>query len=205
MVTSTTEMLALTTGDVMARDVVVIPRRTPLPDAAALLRRADVGGAPVVDEQGRCVGILTASDFLRRASREAPRPPACPYQIKGRLLTGEAAVVCTLAEGSCPLQQTRPLLGGRHGEVCLHPAGALTDWQQLSAAAAGTAEEVMTGDLVTVAADTPLAEVARVMVDAHIHHVPVLDENGKPIGIVSSTDVLAAVARERNTYRGEMP
>jgi CBS domain-containing protein len=34
------------------------------------------------------------------------------------------------------------------------------------------------------------------MIDAHIHRVPFLDERGRPVGIVSSTDVLAAVMRE---------
>jgi CBS-domain-containing membrane protein len=34
------------------------------------------------------------------------------------------------------------------------------------------------------------------MIDAHIHRVVVIDEEGKPIGIVSATDVLAVVARE---------
>jgi CBS domain-containing protein len=54
----------------------------------------------------------------------------------------------------------------------------------------------MTADVVTAATDTPLPEVARMMVDAHIHRVPVLDEHGRPVGVVTSTDVLAAVARD---------
>jgi CBS-domain-containing membrane protein len=33
------------------------------------------------------------------------------------------------------------------------------------------------------------------MLDAHIHRIIIVDEGGQPVGIVSSTDVLAAVAR----------
>jgi predicted transcriptional regulator len=33
------------------------------------------------------------------------------------------------------------------------------------------------------------------MMDAHIHRVIVVDSENRPIGVVSSTDILAAVAR----------
>src|SRR5688572_1984458 len=114
MTTTVEPTLARTAGDVMSREVVTIPRRMPMRDAAGILRRARISGAPVVDEQGRCVGVLSASDFLHWADDECPAPAgvagaACSYQVKGRLLTGEDAVICTLAEGSCPLQEMRPL------------------------------------------------------------------------------------------------
>ncbi len=54
----------------------------------------------------------------------------------------------------------------------------------------------MTRQPVIVALDTSIGELARMMVDAHIHRVLVVgDHNGKPCGIVASTDVLAAVTR----------
>src|SRR5262249_44754110 len=34
--------------------------------------------------------------------------------VEGRLLTGQEAVICMLAEGSCPLQRMQPSTGGRH-------------------------------------------------------------------------------------------
>ena len=48
-------------------------------------------------------------------------------------------------------------------------------------------------------AEYPLAELARMMLDAHIHRVIVVDRNGKPIGLVSSTDILAVVAHTATT------
>jgi CBS domain-containing membrane protein len=54
----------------------------------------------------------------------------------------------------------------------------------------------MTADPVTARPEVRLGELARRMLDAHIHRLIVLDERGRPIGIVSTTDVLAAVARE---------
>jgi predicted transcriptional regulator len=34
------------------------------------------------------------------------------------------------------------------------------------------------------------------MLDAHVHRVIVVDRQGRPIGVVSSMDILAAVASE---------
>jgi CBS domain-containing protein len=53
--------------------------------------------------------------------------------------------------------------------------------------------EVMTRDPVVVAVGTPIGDVSRMMLDAHIHRVVVADSERRPIGIVSSTDILAAV------------
>jgi CBS domain-containing protein len=52
----------------------------------------------------------------------------------------------------------------------------------------------MTPDPVTVRPGTPVKEVARLMLDAHIHRVIVVDARGRPVGVVSSTDLIAAVA-----------
>jgi CBS domain-containing protein len=172
----------------------------PLREAARLLRQAQVSGAPVVDQQGRCVGVLSAADFLLWAEQEgrgtekAP-VPACPYQVKGRLLTGEEAVICTLAEGNCPLQVMRPTIGGRHTAICTLSSGILRDQQQaIEDLPADAVRCYMTTDIVTAGPDSPLPRLARMMIDAHIHRIIVVDEEKRPIGVVSSTDLLAAMA-----------
>jgi CBS domain-containing membrane protein len=57
---------SLFVADVMTKDVVQVRAWQPLCDVAALFRARDISAAPVVDEQGRCVGILSATDFLSR-------------------------------------------------------------------------------------------------------------------------------------------
>jgi len=53
----------------------------------------------------------------------------------------------------------------------------------------------VTPDPVTVPPETGLGNLTRCMLDAHIHRVIVVDRDRKPVGIVTGTDVLAAVAR----------
>ncbi len=56
--------------------------------------------------------------------------------------------------------------------------------------------EIMTprGDLITVLPTTPISESARLMSENHIRHIPVIDESGELVGMVSHRDILAATA-----------
>ncbi len=55
--------------------------------------------------------------------------------------------------------------------------------------------DVMTRDPVTVRAATPLADAVRVMEEAGVNRLPVVDERDRPIGILARDDVLHALVR----------
>ena len=200
MLTMEKPFLNLTAEDLMSRDVLTIPQAMSLRAAAHLLWRERISGAPVVDAEGRCVGVLSTTDLVRWADAQGrgaePRQiRTCLYQTRGRLLNGREAVICTRAEGECPLQVMQPTTGGRHTAICVMPHDVLSDWQQVVEEA--PADEVgtyMTRDVVTAKPGAPLTDLARMMLDAHIHRVIVTDAAGRPVGIVTGTDVLAAVA-----------
>jgi CBS domain-containing protein len=63
----------------------------------------------------------------------------------------------------------------------------------------------MTARLITVAPMTPIGELAQKMAQAHIHRLLVVVDHDRPRGIVTSTDILTAVARaaQRAPSRGE--
>ena len=52
------------------------------------------------------------------------------------------------------------------------------------------AKDVMTKDLITTTPDEDLAEAIRTMVDNGIKRLPVLDEDGKLVGILTDGDIL---------------
>lgn len=149
----------LTAADLMSREVITVPQDMPLPVAARLLAEAQIGGAPVVDSEGRCIGVFSTADLARRAqlakraARKAPAIPGC---------------VCS------------------DWEVVEH------DWETLPAESVSW---YMTADPVLVSPETRVGELARMMVDAHLHRLIVAGADRRPAGIVSSTDVLAALAR----------
>ncbi len=168
-------LLFLTTSDLMNRDVIIIPQDMSLCAAARLLFQNQIGGAPVADANGRCVGMLSASDFVHwvedgAIGAEDVPLSACPYQVGSRMLTGEDALTCNLAEGSCALQEMRPSSGGRQVAICLQHDGASLDWQQVTKnVSASAVRRYMTTDVVTARPETSLPELARTMIDAHIH------------------------------------
>ncbi len=52
--------------------------------------------------------------------------------------------------------------------------------------------EIMSTPLVTVKKDMSLKECAENMQKLHIHHIPVVNDNGDLVGMVSATDFLVA-------------
>ena len=53
----------------------------------------------------------------------------------------------------------------------------------------------MSTELVTADASTPVAALAGLMLGRGVHRVIVLDPEGRPVGVVSASDILRAVAR----------
>ena len=52
-------------SEVMTRNPIVVSEDTPLHIAAELMRRRNIGHLPVVDKNGRLVGIISRSDIVR--------------------------------------------------------------------------------------------------------------------------------------------
>jgi len=161
----TKPFLALTAKDLMNGDLVAIPRAMGMPAAARRLSQMHVSGAPVVDEQGRCVGVLSSGDFV-----------AC----------------CAANRTSCAKHRAEANRG-----PCTFPDCVGSEWQMVQATESveGLVRDRMTPDPVMVRPETPIARLAQMMVDAHVHRLIIVDAQNRPLGIVSTTDIVAAVAR----------
>lgn len=61
---------------------------------------------------------------------------------------------------------------------------------ELEAVRRTTAEAVMTAPVVTVREETPVEDAARIFAEQRINPLPVVDKEGKLIGIVSRADVV---------------
>ena len=152
----TKPLMALDAADLMSCDLVLIPEDLSMQAAARRMAAAGVSGAPVVSADGRCVGVISSSDFLAWVGQGGPAgqanrgPPPCAY----------------------------------------------TAWQiiDLDSVPQEVVRRHMTPDPVGVVPATPVRDLARMMVDADIHRLIVVQENDRPVGIVSSTDLLAAMA-----------
>jgi CBS domain-containing protein len=175
-----------------------------------LLLQNQIGGAPVINAEGKCVGVLSAFDVLRLAERRAdvtkPTAPSlpitCSYQKKQRGPDGTERVLCTLPPGVCPIQVQQVGPDRKQIVVCGQPHCVLMDWQMVDMEKLPTDEvaRFMTPQPVTAAPSVSIRDLARMLVDAHVHRIIVVNDKQEPIGIVSSTDLLAALmnAKENN-------
>lgn len=59
------------------------------------------------------------------------------------------------------------------------------------------ARDIMTKSLVTVRPDDPLSAVAKALLEARVSAVPVIDQTGRPVGVVSEWDLIGQHAPER--------
>ena len=55
-------------------------------------------------------------------------------------------------------------------------------------------KDVMTSPVETATTKMNLVMAARKLIDRHYHHLPVVDEEGKPVGILSTSDFVRAFA-----------
>jgi CBS domain-containing protein len=56
-----------------------------------------------------------------------------------------------------------------------------------------TVREIMSGPLITARPEWSLKECSQVMQKNRIHHLPVADESGALVGLISATDIFIAV------------
>jgi len=63
------------------------------------------------------------------------------------------------------------------------------------------AHDIMTDAVISVRPDTPIRTIARVLVDNGISAVPVVDDDGMPIGMVSEGDLVGRNQTEREARR----
>ena len=154
--TTIDRMLTLRAGDIMNRHVVKLSMQESMAEAADKLLQHEISGAPVVDDQGHCIGILSAGDFVRSADAS----------FDGRAPRAYARDA-TQRDGGTP----RPAEAQDADLVAAHVSSAVQ----------------------AVSEETSLAQVARTMCGGHVHRLPVLDNDGRPVGMISSLDLVAAV------------
>ncbi|MEW6387400.1 MAG: CBS domain-containing protein [Thermodesulfobacteriota bacterium] len=145
--------------DIMTKEVITTTPEASIADLARLLDTHRINGAPVVDPEGRLVGIITQADLIQRAQK-LELPPALNILDLHLFLETPSRFQRRLEK----------MLGT-------------------------TVREVMTPDPLSLAPETPLADIAALMERKKVHTLPVL-EKGSLVGIIGKIDLIRALARE---------
>lgn len=151
--------LVFTVSDVMTRQLITATPATTFQEAVRLLEDNRISGLPVVDRDGRLVGIVSEADLLNKAEKREPDA----YVLESR----------------------------RHR-------------LDRSRASALDVASAMSRDIVSVHPDSPIALAAREMHARGFKRLPVVDSQGRLVGIVSRGDVLKVFLRSDAELEAEV-
>jgi CBS domain-containing protein len=149
-------LMALRVADVMTRELVQISANQSMSEVAKVFAERTVSAAPVLDEEGRCVGVLSAADFVRR---ERDSGTAAPLAMEEHTLA--------------PKRAGEPL--------------------RIDPTARNLVAHYMSRSVQSIQPGASLVSAARMMSTEHIHRLPVIGDDGRPEGMISTMDIVAAV------------
>ena len=150
--------------DYMTRQAVVVDDTARLTEAIRIMESEKLSALPVVNEQSKLVGILSASDLIE-----------ITHEIQS-----DISALHLVSEKS---QEFLLKLLIDHGENTL-------------------VNEVMTSPVVAVTENTNMVIAAQLILERRCHHLPVVDEKGAAIGIISTTDFVRAFAEHSAALAG---
>ena len=149
-------------SELMNPEVVTVGAETSLKQVAEVLTERRISGVPVVDSDGRLLGVVSEADIVLGEQG--------PLRARGRLL----------------------------GWIV---DGGLADDDRLAAQSAG---EAMTTPAVTITTGADVSFEARRMIDAGVKRLPVVDSDGRVVGIVTRSDLVRAFARSDEELEREI-
>jgi len=141
-------LTALKALDLMTQPVQMVNQETALVEAAAFLAEKQISGAPVIDQDGKIVGVVSEKDFLKEMGFGAT--PSF-MQIATHCLSNKSCMIGNLRNR--------------------------------------TVGDIMTRPPVTGAPEMTIGEISNLFVSRQINRLPILSADGRPIGIVTRTDL----------------
>ncbi|WP_048196774.1 CBS domain-containing protein [Methanocaldococcus vulcanius] len=149
--------------DVMKKPITV-KDNDDLTEVIKLFREKRISGAPVLNDDGELVGIISESDIIKT------------------LTTHDEDLNLILPS---PLDLI---------ELPLKTAIKIEEFKEdLKKALKTKVKDVMTKDVVVAKPDMTINDAAKLMVEHKIKRLPVVDEDGKLIGIITRGDIIEAL------------
>jgi CBS domain-containing protein len=154
-------MTDLLAKDIMTKKVITINQDASIEVLSELLLDNKISGVPVVDNDGKIVGIATEGDIIvKDANLHFPRY----FKLLDSIIYLES----------------------------------LTEFKNsLKKHFATKVSEVMTSEVVSCTAQTPVDDIANMMVENKINRIPVLSAEKKPEGIITRADIVRSMITKK--------
>jgi len=152
--------------EAMQKNVIKFQPEDRIVEVAQSLRKNKISGAPVVNKEDIVVGIISEGDIMRLLEVHSPRI--------NLILPAPLDLI------ELPLRMKYEL-----DEIA----------EDMNKAASILIGEIMTKKVITIAPDADISDAAQLMDTHDIKRLPVVDNTGKLIGIVTRGDIIGAVVR----------
>ena len=204
--------------EVMTEDLITVKPITPIPDAAKTMNKKNISSVVVVDDDGKLEGITTKVDislFFARKGAGVYRVHdfMTPNPITVRQLQSIFLAVSLMSDNKISRivvtdQKAKPVGIITLTDVTiisrlLKPARVIKEKKPVflkgllfppKGIHLLTAKDFMTADPISVNEDADLADAARLMTKNGVSGLPVINNLGKLVGIVTKSDLTEAVA-----------
>jgi len=198
-------MRHLTAGELMSSPIESVEVDTPLKSAANILVEKDIQRF-LVTEKGEPVGVISTSDFVSSIAREEK-----PRRETVADVMSDAILVCRDKTPLTSAARTMTQAGWRSVLVVDakgKPEGVVSGKDLLPFVVNGVDENLTVRDIMhpplTIDIHAPLQEAANLMIQKHHHRLVVIDHQDPqafPLGIISSFDIVAAMARPDSIWQ----
>jgi len=178
----------LAVKDIMQTDVVTVTTDTTARYLARLLADEEISGVPVLDSSGTLAGVVSSTDLVRLAADDSSvqlRPTGGSVGMASMDVDDQDDSEMEADPYGFFLPEDSPYSGQRF----------LEQWPD-SDFDTVTVQDIMTPVSFAVKPDTPLAELCQFLVRGRIHRA-IVKQDDELLGIVTSADVLRAVADGR--------
>lgn len=153
--------------DIMRSNVFKLEPGTTVEEAVTSFAELHISGAPVVDRNGRLVGVLSAFDIAR------------PENLRNGRLEGSGGEY--------------PMGDASNDDYDDEDVSFSMEDYSPDVLQSATVSELMSTEVVSIAPDMPLKQICALFVKEHIHRAMVV-EHGKLVGIVTTLDIARAVS-----------
>ncbi len=152
--------------DAMEKNVIKFQMNDRIVDVAGSLRENKISGAPVMNNEGHLVGIISEGDIMRLLEVHSPHI---------RLILPSPLDLIEL-----PVRMKYEM-----DEIA----------EDMNKAASLLIGEIMTKKVVTIAPDADISDAAQLMDTHDVKRLPVMDSHGKMVGIITRGDIIGAMVR----------
>ncbi|MDP3035868.1 MAG: CBS domain-containing protein [Methanobacteriaceae archaeon] len=152
--------------EAMQKDVITLRRVEKIEEAAKILRAKKISGAPVVDENNKVIGMVSEGDIMRLLEFHSPN-------------------LNLILPSPLDLIELPIRMKAEYDEIS----------SGLKKASLVMVHEIMTKKLITITPEKSISDAAEQMDMHKVKRLPVLDEKGNLIGIITRGDIIGALVK----------